>query len=147
VGDVFKTRIVNRFESFTHFIQERITMRRSPCGCWYLFGWPELLSFLPIVIGVMLLPFPGKYTTEMTLANGPCASCEAVFLQKLQQHPKVLSVDLTRVCDTHQILYVQSKSRFSVKEFEQVLQLHTVHCKNIRIERSAKHSDSRSAIH
>jgi len=131
--------------TFKPFSQEIITMRRSPCGCWYLFGWPELVSFLPILIGVVLMLFPGKYTTELTLANGPCASCEPVFLQKLQQHPKVVSVDLTRVCDTHQILRVQSKSRFSVKEFEQAIQLHTDHCKDLRIERSAKHSDSRSA--
>lgn len=122
-------------------------MRRSPCGCWYLFGWPELLSFLPIVIGVVLLLFPGKYTTQMTLANGPCSECEAVFLQKLQQHPKVLRVDLTRICDSHLILHVQSKSRFSVHEFEQTLQLHPAHCNNIRIERSAKHFDSRSGIY
>ena len=121
-------------------------MRRSPCGCWYLFGWPELVSFLPIVIGVVLMAFPGKYTTELTLANGPCATCEIAFLQKLEKHPAVLSADLTRVCDSHQILRIQTKSRISAKDFEQAVQQHTTHCKEIRIERSAKHSELRSSI-
>ena len=119
-------------------------MRRSPCGCWYLFGWPELVSFLPIVLGLALLVFPGSYTAELTLVDGPCARCESAFLQRLETHPQVVSAGLTRICDLHQLLRVQSKSRFSLEELQQSFQQETLHCQQIRIERSAKHSDSRS---